>query len=279
MGIMVRIHNARALLVGAALVLGAGPSAGRCRDVGGPGPVKDVRNPDPSGKIPAIKAAVEEHDPAAVRQLVKDLDSDDGAVRFFAIEALERLTGETFAYHYYDDEDERRPAVLRWRQWLAEWEAAAEENGVGMRTGTCARDGDGTGVTRVTMADRSTHPAGATTRDAGVSGAGRLELNVTSDPANLAAVRQACEAFCEAAAWTTAAAGDVGLCVNEAMANVMRHAYGGATDRPVVVTAEPVDRRRGPGVRITIRDWGNGVNPLAAARRSRATRCSPAGWA
>ena len=86
-----------------------------------------MRNPDQSGKIPAIKEAVEEHDPAAVRQLVKDLDSDDGAVRFFAIEALERLTGESFAYHYYDDEDERRPAVLRWRQWLAEWEAAAEE--------------------------------------------------------------------------------------------------------------------------------------------------------
>ena len=126
MGIMGRIHNARAL-VGAALVLGAAAVGGLlgCR---GSGPVKDVRNPDPAGKIPAIKLAVDEHDPVAIRQLVKDLDSDDGAVRFFAIEALRRITGQTFAYHYYDDEDERRPAVLRWRQWLAEWEAAAEEN-------------------------------------------------------------------------------------------------------------------------------------------------------
>ena len=33
------------------------------------------------------------------------------------------------------------------------------------------------------------------------------------------------------------AVGDVGLCVNEALANVMRHAYGGATDRPIVIRA------------------------------------------
>jgi anti-sigma regulatory factor (Ser/Thr protein kinase) len=109
------------------------------------------------------------------------------------------------------------------------------------------------------MADRSTHPAGATTRDAGVSGAGRLELNVTSDPNTLAAVRQACERFCQGAGMGAADAGDVGLCVNEAMANVMRHAYGGATDRPIRVTAEPVDG----GVRVTLRDWGTGVNPAA----------------
>ena len=122
MRITVQIHVARgAAAAGAALVVGAALACG----CGGPGPVKDVRNPDPSGKIPAIKTAVEERDRAAVRQLVKDLDSDDPAVRFYSIEGLQRLTGETFAYHYFDDEDERRPAVLRWRQWLADMEASA----------------------------------------------------------------------------------------------------------------------------------------------------------
>ena len=100
----------------------------------------------------------------------------------------------------------------------------------------------------------------------------RLVLNVTSDPANLAPVRRACEAFCRRLGLDEGAVGDVGLCVNEAMANVTRHAYGGATDRPVSVTAEAVDARGSvvPGgnpaaraVRVVMRDWGNGVNPLS----------------
>ncbi len=86
----------------------------------GPGPVRHVGNPDPSGKIPAIKRAVREKDRRSIQQLVKDLASDDPAVRFYAIEGLQRLTGETFNYRYYDDEDSRQPALLRWHKWLAE---------------------------------------------------------------------------------------------------------------------------------------------------------------
>ena len=85
-----------------------------------PAPEKVVTNPDPSGKIPAYKEAVREHDRKALRQMVKDLDSDDPAVRLFAIEGLRRLTGETFDYKYYDDEQARRPALKRWQAWLDE---------------------------------------------------------------------------------------------------------------------------------------------------------------
>lgn len=101
---------------------------------------------------------------------------------------------------------------------------------------------------------------------------GRLVLNVTSDAANLAPVRRACEAFCRSQGLDDAAINDVGLCVNEAMANITRHAYNGAADKPVVVTAEVIggDGRDGrPGVRITLRDWGNGVNPLSLPPRER----------
>ena len=84
-----------------------------------------------------------------------------------------------------------------------------------------------------------------------------LRLNVTSDPANLAEVRRACEAFCIQCGLDGCAAGEVGLCVNEAMANVTRHAYGGATDRPVAVTGW----FDGKAVHVSIRDWGNGVVP------------------
>ncbi|HVT89935.1 MAG TPA: hypothetical protein VHD56_13860 [Tepidisphaeraceae bacterium] len=86
--------------------------------------VKSVNDPDPSLKIPAIKAAADAKDSTQVVQLVKDLSNDDPAVRFYSIGALERLTGQTFGYQYFVDDDQRAPAVERWRAWLAGWEAA-----------------------------------------------------------------------------------------------------------------------------------------------------------
>lgn len=81
-------------------------------------PEVKLTNPDPSGKIPAIKRAVRQGDKSAASQLIKDLESDDPAVRFYAIEGLRRLTGEDFGYRYYDDEQAREPAVQQWKQWL-----------------------------------------------------------------------------------------------------------------------------------------------------------------
>jgi len=87
-----------------------------------PRPAIEVTNSDPSGKIPAMKKAVREHDVTVVRQLVKDLDSDDPAVRLFAIQALEKLTGQRYGYDYYADEVQRKPALHRWQEWLAQQE-------------------------------------------------------------------------------------------------------------------------------------------------------------
>jgi hypothetical protein len=78
-----------------------------------------VTNPDPSVKIPAIQNAVREKDQRVVPQLIKDLDSDDPAVRLYANHALETLTGQNFGYRYFADDAERAVAVKRWQQWLA----------------------------------------------------------------------------------------------------------------------------------------------------------------
>ncbi len=83
-----------------------------------PRPPLVVTDPDPSVKIPAIKLAVEHKDHKATEQLVKDLDSDDPAIRFYAINGLRELTGENFGYLYYQDANERQPAVQRWQAWL-----------------------------------------------------------------------------------------------------------------------------------------------------------------
>lgn len=69
-----------------------------------------VSDPDPSVKIPAIKKAVADEDWGAVGQMIKDLDSDDPAVRFYAIEGLRRLTGEDFGYEFYQERAERQTA-------------------------------------------------------------------------------------------------------------------------------------------------------------------------
>lgn len=91
-----------------ALLAGCGPTG------------RGLADNDLSFKAPAIKRAVRTDQKAAVPELVKSLDDDDSAVRFFAIEGLRRLTNETFGYLYYDDAPARRPAVQRWQQWLKE---------------------------------------------------------------------------------------------------------------------------------------------------------------
>lgn len=84
-----------------------------------------------------------------------------------------------------------------------------------------------------------------------------LRLRITSDPANLAPVRRAVEDFSAACGFREEARGQIVLCVNEALANVTRHAYGGAADRPVHLEATFHDGL----LRITIRDWGCGHVP------------------
>jgi anti-sigma regulatory factor (Ser/Thr protein kinase) len=84
-----------------------------------------------------------------------------------------------------------------------------------------------------------------------------IELKIDSNPANLAPVREAVERLCKAAKFDDTAVAEIGLVVNEAHANVIRHAYANATDKPIVIRAE----FDGQQIVITMRDWGNGVNP------------------
>ena len=91
----------------------------------------------------------------------------------------------------------------------------------------------------------------------------RLELKVDSDPANLAPVRKAVETFAARFGLGAQGVADLGLCVNEAVANVIRHAYAGRTDRPIAVTCEGDAR----GMRVLIRDWGSGIDPTCCPPR------------
>src|SRR5258706_4309088 len=89
-----------------------------------------------------------------------------------------------------------------------------------------------------------------------------LRLRITSDPANLAPVRHQIEGFCAACGFDEKARGQIVLCVNEALANVTRHAYLEATDVPIHLDVEFTDGL----LKIKIRDWGTGRLPPQVPR-------------
>jgi len=98
-----------------------------------------------------------------------------------------------------------------------------------------------------------------------VASTNSVELKINSDPANLRGVRKRIEDFAKSAGLPQEACDHLGLAVNEALSNIMRHGYGGAKDRPIVVTA----RRIGDGVQLAIRDWVQPFDPGALPQENR----------
>jgi serine/threonine-protein kinase RsbW len=92
---------------------------------------------------------------------------------------------------------------------------------------------------------------------------GSLHRKFESDPKHLEPIRLECEAIARKAGFDEKAVGEIGLCINEAIANVMEHAYDFAQDRPIEVWVEgkPGSGGGGAELMIRVRDWGPGVDP------------------
>ncbi|MDY7107766.1 MAG: hypothetical protein SYC29_03935 [Planctomycetota bacterium] len=84
---------------------------------------------NPAAKIYAIEQAVraEDHSPPTLKAIVEQLDCDDPAVQFAAINALHRLTGRTYGFRLADPPLRRREAVQRWAQAVEGGGIAGEE--------------------------------------------------------------------------------------------------------------------------------------------------------
>jgi len=80
----------------------------------------DLEAEDPAVRIQAILWAGENQVKAAVPLLVDRLEEQDPAVRFYAIQALRRITGTDRGYDYKADPAQRRAAVNRWRAALGQ---------------------------------------------------------------------------------------------------------------------------------------------------------------
>jgi serine/threonine-protein kinase RsbW len=107
-----------------------------------------------------------------------------------------------------------------------------------------------------------------------------LRLRLNSEPSQIAPARRAIEQFAASWGFDAAAQADIGLCVNEALANVIRHAYANSKSNPIEVSGEylaptthgnraPQPPQPTASLRVTIRDWGNGRNPAQLAPKPR----------
>jgi serine/threonine-protein kinase RsbW len=102
-----------------------------------------------------------------------------------------------------------------------------------------------------------------------------LRLRLSGDTAHIADARRAIEQFAAHWGFNSTAQADIGLCVNEALANVIRHAYAHAhahaKAKPIELSGEfvPAVDRAPAALRVTIRDWGNGRNPASLPPKPR----------
>jgi anti-sigma regulatory factor (Ser/Thr protein kinase) len=81
--------------------------------------------------------------------------------------------------------------------------------------------------------------------------------DIDSHPARLRDVRRELESFAKSVGMPEESSHAVGLVLNEALANIIRHGYGGAIDKPISVTAQTGDKE----LKIQIRDWAKPFDP------------------
>lgn len=97
-------------------------------------------------------------------------------------------------------------------------------------------------------------------------GAGELlELTISSKPAMLCVVRGAVERLAESLGFSPEDCRAITLALDEAIANIMRHSYGGRDDLPIAAQFRKVSRQTNHGVQegleIVLRDRGPAVDP------------------
>ena len=86
---------------------------------GNPAYRSNIQAPFANDRILAIREAGERRDREVIPLLVDRLEDEDAAVRFYAILALERITGDRLGYRYEGNAADRRDAVERWRRYAA----------------------------------------------------------------------------------------------------------------------------------------------------------------
>lgn len=98
-----------------------------CQPPAGPGWQASVglQSENPSDRIAAAVDAGNRKVTSMVPLLVDRLEDPEPDVRFAAIGALQRITGQDLGYRFFAPPAERSAAVARWRQWLKDPKATS----------------------------------------------------------------------------------------------------------------------------------------------------------
>ena len=88
-----------------------------------------------------------------------------------------------------------------------------------------------------------------------------VELRIYSEPCYLAVVRSAVDRLCRRIGLDEQGTSEVVLGLDEALSNVIRHAYGGRAGGRIDIELIPMSDGRRRGLRITVRDYGRTMAP------------------
>lgn len=92
-------------------------------------------------------------------------------------------------------------------------------------------------------------------------------MTFPSDPAQLADVRKTIRAFAVSCGFPDADVDAIALAIDEALANVIKHGYGGSRDGRIDLDIQALDATSGRGIEFRIRDYGRQVDPCTIAGR------------
>ncbi|MBI5725609.1 MAG: ATP-binding protein [Planctomycetes bacterium] len=90
-----------------------------------------------------------------------------------------------------------------------------------------------------------------------------LHLHILSMPSHLPVVRAAVEKLCQQLGFSAETAGKIILSVDEALTNIIRHAYDEKPDKPIEVELTPLC----DAIQIVLRDYGRPVDPSVIRSR------------
>ncbi len=95
-----------------------------------------------------------------------------------------------------------------------------------------------------------------------------IKLSILSAPDHLPVVRAAVEALCKAVGFSEDTTGKIVLSLDEALTNIIKHAYMGAEDQPIEVELTPTGSDGPQGLQMLLRDYGRSVDPSKIKSRS-----------
>jgi anti-sigma regulatory factor (Ser/Thr protein kinase) len=94
-----------------------------------------------------------------------------------------------------------------------------------------------------------------------------VRIHIFSCPAHLPIVRAALEKMCQMLGFDSEAVGKIVLSTDEALTNIIHHAYMDDQDQPIEIEVSPIVESDCTGVKIAIRDYGRRCDPAMIRSR------------